>query len=176
MKYILGGTVKQFPAAHEGDLSRQRADLVNGKTLTLIGTAFHLSDHIIVGRSEAKTGGKTRPSIIADTVEAIIAAIYLDSDFSTCQKTVLTWYADRLSNIGVIAETKDAKSALQEHCQKQKLPLPTYTIIDVIGPAHEQRYFVTCQIDGLPTTTKGHGTGRRDAEQAAAKFYIETLE
>lgn len=165
---------KRFPKVNEGDLSRMRATLVCGKMLSEVGREFKLSDCLILGPGELKSGGFRRDSIIADAVEAIIGAIFLDSDINTVNKQVLTWFDSRLKTIQPGISQKDPKTRLQEHLQSRKQALPVYEVIEVKGQAHNQQFTMSCQIQGLEAK-QGTGTSRRKAEQMAAKLVLEAL-
>ncbi|MFB2686857.1 ribonuclease III [Shewanella mangrovisoli] len=165
----------QFPKATEGDLSRMRATLVRGDTLTLIAKAFKLGDYLFLGPGELKSGGFRRESILADAVEAIIGAIYLDSDLEVCRKLLLHWYAERLAGIQPGVNQKDAKTLLQEYLQGLKKPLPDYQVINIEGDAHDQTFTVECRIDDLSESVIGVASSRRKAEQIAAAQVLELL-
>ncbi|MGL5488723.1 MAG: ribonuclease III, partial [Shewanella sp.] len=165
----------QFPKATEGDLSRMRATLVRGDTLTLIAQAFKLGDYLFLGPGELKSGGFRRESILADAVEAIIGALYLDSDLEVCRKLLLNWYAERLAEIQPGVNQKDAKTLLQEYLQGLKKPLPDYQVINIEGDAHDQTFTVECRIDDLSQSVIGVASSRRKAEQIAAAQVLELL-
>jgi len=158
----------QFPRATEGELTRLRANLVRGETLALLAHEWHLGDFLNLGAGERKSGGFRRDSILADTVEALIGAIYLDSDLATCQRVVSTWFMSRLADAKPEIE-KDPKTQLQEFLQRNKKPLPVYTIVKVSGEAHDQAFEIACYVDGLTEPTTGVATNRRRAEQIAAQ-------
>lgn len=165
----------QFPKATEGDLSRMRATLVKGDTLTLIAKEFKLGDYLYLGPGELKSGGFRRESILADAVEAIIGAIYLDADLEVCRKLLLTWYAERLAKIKPGINQKDPKTILQEHLQGFKKPLPDYQVVAVEGEAHDQTFTVECKISELNEVVTGVASSRRKAEQLAAAQVLELL-
>jgi len=164
----------RFPKVDEGDLSRMRATLVCGKMLSEIGREFVLSDCLILGPGELKSGGFRRDSIIADGVEAIIGAIFLDSDIETVNKLVLSWFDSRLQTIQPGISQKDPKTRLQEHLQSRKQPLPIYEVLDVKGEAHNQQFTMSCKIEGMEPV-QGKGTSRRKAEQVAAQSMLTAL-
>ena len=166
---------QQFPKATEGDLSRMRATLVRGDTLAQIAQEFKLGDYLNLGPGELKSGGFRRESILADAVEAIIGAIYLDSDLEVCRKLLLTWYHGRLSEIQPGINQKDPKTRLQEYLQGFKKPLPIYTVVDIQGEAHDQTFTVECRIGDLADAVIGVGSSRRKAEQVAAAQVLELL-
>ncbi|MEH6451727.1 MAG: ribonuclease III [Psychromonas sp.] len=164
----------RFPKVNEGDLSRMRATLVCGKMLAEIGREFQLSDCLILGPGELKSGGFRRDSIIADGVEAIIGAVYLDSSIDVVEKLILKWFASRLNSIEPGISQKDPKTRLQEHLQSRKQPLPIYEVLEIKGEAHNQRFTMGCIIEGLQSV-QGQGTSRRKAEQIAAEKMLEAL-
>ena len=164
----------RFPKVNEGDLSRMRATLVCGKMLAEIGREFQLGDCLILGPGELKSGGFRRDSIIADAVEAIIGAVFLDSDIDTVKALILKWFASRLNSIQPGISQKDPKTRLQEHLQSRKQPLPVYEVIEIKGEAHNQRFTMSCTIEGLKPV-QGQGTSRRKAEQVAAEKMLEIL-
>ncbi|WP_133406153.1 ribonuclease III [Parashewanella tropica] len=165
----------QFPKATEGDLSRMRASLVRGDTLAVIAQEFNLGEYLKLGPGELKSGGFRRESILADAVEAIIGAIYLDSDLETCRKLLLNWYEGRLQKIKPGVNQKDPKTLLQEHLQGHKKPLPEYQVIDIKGEAHDQTFTVECHIEGVTNPVIGVGGSRRKAEQQAAAQMLEVI-
>lgn len=165
---------KRFPKVDEGDLSRMRATLVCGKMLSEVGREFVLSDCLILGPGELKSGGFRRDSIIADGVEAIIGAVFLDSDIDTANKLVLSWFNSRLDSIQPGISQKDPKTRLQEHLQSRKQALPLYEVLDVKGEAHNQQFTMNCQIEGMKSV-QGKGTSRRKAEQVAAQEMLIAL-
>ena len=167
---------KQFPDVPEGDLSRMRATLVKGLTLAEIAREFELSDCLILGPGELKSGGFRRESILADTVEALIGAMYLDSNIDTTRARVLAWYASRLAAIEPGIGQKDAKTQLQEWLQGRKQALPVYQVIEVKGEAHNQAFTIHCVIAGFEQPIIGTGTSRRKAEQQAAEKALEQLQ
>lgn len=166
---------QHFPSAKEGQLSRLRARLVKGVTLAEIAKEFDLGDHLKLGAGELKSGGHRRDSILADAVESIIGAIYLDSGHDVCQKVVLQWYEGRLDALSLEDTEKDPKTRLQEHLQSIKKQLPQYTVLEVLGEAHDQTFKVSCQIEELAIKTSGVGGSRRSAEQKAAKQALSML-
>ncbi|MCC4265674.1 ribonuclease III [Oceanimonas baumannii] len=165
----------RFPKVNEGDMSRMRATLVREKTLAELARAFELGDYLILGPGELKSGGYRRESILADAVEALIGAVYLDSGIESITQLLLSWYDSRLNDIQPGVEQKDPKTRLQELLQGKRKPLPTYEVVNVIGEAHNQKFTVHCVVDGLADPVIGVGTSRRKAEQAAAEQALETL-
>ena len=165
---------KQFPKVQEGDLSRMRSSLVRGQTLAEIGRDFTLGDFLHLGAGELKSGGFRRDSILADAVEAIIGAIYLDSDLESCRQVVLAWYQTRLQTIKPGVNQKDPKTQLQEFLQSRRIALPIYSVLATEGQAHNQQFTIACQIDGEKQFV-AKGTSRRKAEQAVAQIALSKL-
>ncbi len=166
----------QFPQAREGELSQMRARLVKGETLAQMARDFALGEHLILGPGEMKSGGHRRESILADTVEALIGAIYLDGGMAAARETVLAWFASRLANIEPAARAnKDAKTRLQEWLQARKQPLPEYVLVATSGSEHRQRFTVQCRVAAVEDAFCGEGSSRRAAEQAAAQSALDTL-
>ena len=166
---------ERFPQAREGQLSRLRARMVKGETLAEIGRELKLGDFLRLGPGELKSGGFRRDSILADAVEALIGAMYLDSDLEQVRKVVLGWFDQRLENLDIDEALKDSKTRLQEWLQSRRLPLPTYDLTRVDGEAHAQTFYIECHIEPLDTPTKGEGSSRRQAEQEAAKAALNEL-
>lgn len=159
----------------EGDLSRARASLVRADTLTEVAQACSLGDCLRFGDGETASGGASRPSILADALEAIIGAILLDSGYPECRAVIGALYGDRIAAAIAVAGHKDHKTALQERLQGQRLPLPVYALEGVIGLAHERTFVVQCSITDLDISTRGSGSSRRTAEQAAAGEALRLL-
>ncbi|TDR31693.1 ribonuclease III [Hydromonas duriensis] len=166
----------QFKDIKEGELSRIRAHLVKQDTLVLIAQDLSVSKYLLLGEGEMKSGGLNRPSILADAVEAMIGAIFLEAGFDVAQSVVARLYAPLLKNIDPSSAGKDAKTQLQERLQGQKLPVPKYDIIEIQGAAHEQVFTVSCFIEALQVRTQGEGSTRRLAEQQAARLAMDVLE
>ena len=167
---------KQFPEAEEGQLSRLRATLVQKATLATIANRLQLQDHLLLGSGELRSGGAQRSSILADAVEAIIAAIYLDSDFEQCRQCIVSWFEPDLKQLSLDDVVKDAKSNLQEWLQARQIELPNYELIETIGKDHDQTFIVECQIQSLEHMTRGQGQSRRQAEQQAANKILQQLQ
>ena len=165
----------RFPDVSEGDMSRMRATLVREKTLAELAREFDLGEYLILGPGELKSGGFRRESILADTVEALIGAIFLDVGIEQSRTLLLQWYASRLDEIRPGADQKDPKTRLQELLQGKRKPLPSYAVVKVKGEAHNQEFTVQCEIEGLDVTVVGVGSSRRKAEQAAAEKALEQL-
>lgn len=166
---------KRFPAAKEGQLSRLRAQMVKGLTLAEIARDMQMGDYLKLGSGELKSGGGRRDSILADSVESLIGAIYLDSNMDTVRLHILSWFETRLSVLTLDQTMKDSKTRLQEYLQSRRLPLPEYDLENVEGDAHDQTFYIQCSISELVSPTKGVATSRRQAEQESAKLALELL-
>lgn len=166
----------RFPNADEGSLSRLRAALVKGETLAVMGRELALGDYLRLGSGELKSGGFRRDSIIADAFEALLGAIFLDSDIETIEQLILRLFTDRLAAVTPETSLKDPKTRLQELLQADRLPLPDYEVVEVEGKAHEQKFTVRCRIDGIEHDLIGIGRSRRKAEQAAALEALKVLD
>jgi len=160
----------------EGDLSRVRANLVKQQALYEIAQALQLSDCLRLGEGELKSGGFKRPSILADSFEAIVGAIFLDSGFEASKKVLRKWYSQILEHVDPRTLGKDDKTLLQEYLQGHQLPLPIYTVVATTGVAHNQQFEVECSIPSLKVTLNGKGASRRAAEQAAAKLSLDAAQ
>lgn len=159
----------------EGDLSRVRANLVKQDTLHLLAVGLGLPDVMRLGEGEVRSGGQKRPSILADTLEAIIGAVYLDAGFAAAQALVHRLYKDVAINPAMDAIGKDAKTELQEWLQGRKMRLPQYKVVATIGAAHKQSFDVECEIPELRLSERGIGGSRRSGEQAAAAAMLLTI-
>lgn len=166
----------QFKNISEGDLSRIRAFLVKGETLAKIGKEYELSEYLMLGPGELKSGGYRRASIIADTLEAIIASVYEDGGLDACRQFVMRLYHDRLKQMDPSMVGKDPKTRLQELLQSTRHELPEYTVISVNGPAHAQEFTVSCYVASLNRKFEAIATNRRKAEQLAAEEALLILE
>ncbi|KUJ84985.1 ribonuclease III [Microbulbifer sp. ZGT114] len=169
---ILGFTIgaalfDKFPEGREGQLSRLRAQLVSGETLAKLAREMEIGDCLRLGEGEMKSGGFRRASILADAVEALIGAIYLDAGLEAARERVLAWFASRLENLS-LETAKDPKTRLQEWLQARQRPLPEYTVVDVSGAEHAQRFVVECRVKGLSAPVRGEASSRRSAEKLAA--------
>lgn len=158
-----------YPAMPEGDLSRVRASLVNGQNLSVLANQLDLGRRLLLGEGELRSGGAQRPSMLANAVEAVIGAVYLDAGFVVAQSFTLRIFADSLKTIDLRVAGKDAKTLLQELLQARHLPLPRYVVIATAGEAHEQSFQVECNVSELDIKTIGDGASRRAAEQVAAR-------
>lgn len=177
LNFVIGEALfLRFPKADEGDLSRMRARLVKGETLAEIAREFRLGDCLNLGPGELKSGGFRRESILADAMEALIGAIYLDGGLDICRERVLAWYGERLQRVVPGEVNKDPKTRLQELLQARALALPVYQLVDARGEAHNQLFDVACEIAALQCSFRGSGGNRRSAEQAAAQAALDHLE
>jgi ribonuclease-3 len=166
---------EKFVALREGDLSRQRANLVNQDTLATIAQGIALGDFLRLGEGELKSGGFRRPSILADALEAIFGAIYLDAGFAAARRAIEQLYQPLLAEVNPKVSGKDAKTELQELLQARKLPLPLYKLLATYGELHNQEFEIECVIPALSINAIGKGNSRRQAEQAAAKSAIQQM-
>jgi len=168
---------KRFPRIDEGDLSRLRAQLVKESSLSTIATSIGLGDFIRLGEGELKSAGWRRPSILADTFESIIGAIYLDGGIEPTHEFVLRFFETQLNEIDPKLIQKDPKTLLQELLQSKKSDLPIYRVVSIEGEAHSQTFTIECQIKKSNIKTQGVGNSRRIAEQeAASRAYQLMLE
>ncbi|KFZ29623.1 ribonuclease III [Pseudidiomarina atlantica] len=167
---------ERFPKIDEGDLSRMRATLVCGRNLAKLAQKFDIGKHLRLGPGEMKSGGHRRESILADAMEALLGAMYLESDLDTCRRVVLLWFKDQLQGIKPGAGHKDPKTRLQEFLQGRQLPLPAYDVVTIQGQAHNQRFTVSCTTELLNEPVLGSGTSRRKAEQQAASLTLEKIQ
>lgn len=165
----------RFVDASEGDLSRLRSWLVNGDRLAEIAQALTLGDYLTLGPGELKTGGHRRASILEDALEAVIGAVYLDSNFDSCRNFILHIYTEKLRDIPLVEDLKDSKTRLQEYLQARKYPLPDYVVEDITGEQHNRVFKVSCSVSGLNNPTFGIGGSRRKAEQESARCALDEL-
>ena len=159
----------RFPDLDEGDLSRVRASLVNQDTLARVARTLDLGTLLRLGEGEVRSGGSDRPSILADALEAIFGAVFLDGGFAAAQAAIGNAYGDVLAAADPLALGKDPKTRLQEWLQARKLPVPEYVVVATHGEAHAQVFDVECRIEAFDVATVAQGSSRRAAEQAAAQ-------
>ena len=164
---------QRFGALKEGELSRLRANLVRQETLAGLAQRLELGACLRLGEGELKSGGFRRPSILADGLEALLGAVFLDGGFSAAQEVIRGLYASLLEHLDPQTLGKDPKTLLQELLQAQKIPLPQYAVVATQGAAHNQLFQVECQIPQLAIRTTGYGASRRIAEQEAAQLAFE---
>lgn len=165
----------RFPHDDEGTLSRYRARLVKGETLATAARALHLGEYLRLGPGELKSGGFDRSSILANTIEAIIGAVYLDGGLAHASALVLNMLQQPLENVAAVGGVKDPKTLLQEILQARHAPLPEYVVAKISGEPHAQSFTVTCSVDGLKQLVIGEGASRRKAEQDAAQKALKLL-
>ena len=164
------------PRADEGALTRARAELVRESALAPIGRALELGERLTLGPGEMKSGGHRRDSILADAVEAVVAAIYLDAGFEACRAVVLPWFTTAMDALPPPHKVgKDAKTRLQEWLQGRQKPLPVYELIAESGEDHAKTFRVSCTLAAPALVTEGEGNSRRGAEQAAAEAALGAI-
>lgn len=159
---------RKFPELSEGELSRLRASLVSQPSLAAVANAFDFGRYLRLGEGELKSGGSRRPSMLADAVEAVLGATFLDGGYEAAYDMVEVLLGESLATIDPRTTGKDAKTLLQEYLQSCRLPLPHYRVIEIRGEAHEQIFEVECEIEKLNILSRGSGVSRRSAEQDAA--------
>jgi ribonuclease III len=167
---------QKYADASEGILTRQRASLVKKETLANLAKELDLGKFLYLGTGEMKSGGWRRDSILSNTLEAVIGAIYLDSDFETCRNFICNLYTTLFEHLSLEDTGKDSKTELQEYLQAKKLPLPAYKVIAEDGEAHNRVFTVECQIDSLSHAVSADGKSKRIAEQSAASKALALLE
>jgi ribonuclease-3 len=178
---ILNGAIARqlfdrFAALPEGDLSRLRANLVCQESLHQLALKLSLGNFLRLGEGELKSGGCQRPSILADALEALFGAVWLDAGFDAANAVIIGLYGDLLASIAPGQTIKDAKTRLQEYLQGRRLALPKYSLTATEGEAHAQQFRMACDIDALHIRTEGSGGSRRAAEQMAAERALERLQ
>ncbi|GAB1595501.1 ribonuclease III [Lysobacter claricitrinus] len=167
----------RWPKVDEGALTRARAELVRESSLAQIARNLDLGAKLTLGPGEMKSGGHRRDSILADAVEALVAAIYLDSDFETCRAAVLPWFEPAMAALPPPNKVgKDAKTRLQEWLQARQRPLPVYALLAEDGEEHARIFVVSCTLVQPELVTEGEGTSRRIAEQAAAEAALARID
>lgn len=177
LNFIVGEALfRHLPEAREGQLSRLRAQMVKGETLAELAREFELGECLRLGEGEMKSGGHRRDSILADTLEALIGAIYLESGFAVCAERVNSWYASRLKGVSPDSPVKDPKTALQEYLQARQLPLPEYEVVQVDGEAHAHTFTIECRVSPLAQPVRANASSRREAEKQAAAGAMEQLQ
>lgn len=164
---------ERFPRLTEGELSRMRASLVNQESLFNAAQSLKLGEALQLGEGELKSGGFRRPSILADALEAVIGAVFLDGGFDAARQVVVARFGPIIAAIDPLTQGKDPKTLLQEYLQGRRLPLPKYVVIGTSGEAHDQRFEVECVIEDLDIRCRGEGASRRAAEQEAARAAYE---
>ena len=166
-----------WPRADEGALTRARAELVRESALAGIARELKLGEHLVLGPGEMKTGGHRRDSILADAVEALVAAIHLDAGFDTCKRVVLAWFAPLMAALPPPHKVgKDPKTRLQEWLQGRQRGLPVYSLVEEAGDDHARLFKVSCTLSEPAMITMGEGSSRRAAEQQAAEAALQEIE
>ena len=166
---------RHFPELPEGDLSRLRANLVRQDTLHRVALSLEIGAILRLGDGEKKSGGSQRPSMLADTVEALVGAAYLDSGFEAAHRVVSKLFHPLIELIDLTRDIKDPKTRLQEVLQGRRLALPEYVIVDTQGEQHIQEFLVSCTIKKLSIRTEARGSSRRIAEQRAAQLALDAM-
>ncbi|HOV96499.1 MAG TPA: ribonuclease III [Thermomonas sp.] len=176
-QFIAETLYRHWPKADEGALTRARAELVRESALAGIARHLEIGKQLVLGSGEMKTGGHRRDSILADALEALVAAIYLDAGFEPCRAVVLPWFADMIAALPPPNKVgKDAKTRLQEWLQGRQLPLPVYALLHEGGESHARVFRVSCTLAEPVQSTEGEGSSRRAAEQQAAEAALKELE
>ncbi|WEN42280.1 Ribonuclease 3 [Thauera sp. GDN1] len=166
---------ERFGELREGELSRVRASLVRQDALHRIALGLELGDCLRLGEGELKSGGSRRPSILADALEAVFAAVFLDAGFGAAKAVIDRLYVPLLAEVDPRKPSKDPKTALQEWLQGRRMPVPTYTMVQALGEAHAQEFEVACDIPKLGVRTLGRGPSRRIAEQQSAELALAAV-
>ena len=166
----------RFPDASEGELSRFRASLVSGEALAATAASLGLGEQLRLGEGEMKSGGQRRATILADALEALVGAIYLDQGLDVARRVAARLFEAALEALPAAAALKDPKTRLQEWLQGRGHPLPAYTVLEVSGEPHEQSFRVRCDVPGLGLAAVADGSSRRRAEQEAAQRILEDPE
>ncbi|MDR3221791.1 MAG: ribonuclease III [Candidatus Accumulibacter sp.] len=167
---------ERFPQMSEGDMSRLRANLVRQDSLHKLALSLSLGDHLRLGEGELKSGGVSRPSILADALEAVFGAVWLDGGFDGANRVIVRLYEGMFADIVPGKPAKDAKTDLQEYLQGRRLSLPKYVLAATDGKAHAQLFTIVCEIDSPRIRAEGQGSSRRAAEQIAAERALEKLQ
>lgn len=174
--FVAEALYARWPQADEGDLTRTRAELVRESALAPIARTLDLGPRLTLGPGEMKSGGHRRDSILADALEALVAAIYLDAGFQTCRSVVLPWFESAMAALPPPHKLgKDAKTRLQEWLQARQNPLPVYTLLEETGEEHARSFRVSCSLAQPPIDSQGEGHSRRAAEQVAAEAALEQI-
>jgi ribonuclease-3 len=178
---VLGLTVsnflfQRFPEAREGDLSRIRSQIVRAESLAEVARSLDLGPELLLGQGEMKSGGHRRDSILGDTVEALIGAIYLDKGMSAAEQSVVNWFTDKLNAVTLDTPVKDPKTALQEWLQARGKPLPEYVVVKTQGEDHSRLFTISCKIANIESAAEATASSRRKAEQLVAEQLLKQLE
>jgi ribonuclease-3 len=172
---ISNALYEKFSNESEGQLSRYRASLVKGETLANIALEINLGDYLFLGQGELKSGGFRRESILADALEAIFAAAFLDGGINASKEIILFLYKERFNDEKLHNSLKDAKTTLQEYLQRTKQSLPIYELVEIVGDEQTQDFYINCSIPNTSYQASGNGNSRRRAEQAAAMNLLNIL-
>ena len=176
-QFVAEALYTRWPKADEGALTRARAELVRESALATIARTLRLGEALVLGPGEMKTGGHRRDSILADAVEALVAAIYLDAGFDTCRRVVLPWFEPLMAALPAPNKVgKDAKTRLQEWLQGRGKPLPQYAVLEEGGEDHARVFLASCTLADPALVTEGSGSSRRAAEQQAAEAALDSIE
>ncbi len=163
---------QRFPDASEGQLSRIRASLVQQSTLAGIARSLQIGDELVLGLGELKSGGANRDSILADALEALLSALYLDGGLQVCRDHIALWFEPLLTGMQPVQQAKDPKTTLQEFLQARRLALPVYSVVETRGQDHQQEFVVHCSVVLLREPVEGIGSSRKEAEQQAATVVL----
>lgn len=166
---------RRYPKLSEGELTRARATLVRKPTLAELARGLELGSYLNLGEGELKSGGFDRDSILADALEAVFGALFLDAGIERARERILALYRETFDALDPTTVPKDPKTELQEYLQKHALPTPTYEVLTVSGEAHQQHFVVECHVPGLTPAVRGEGASRRSAEQQAAAQALTRL-
>ena len=172
---IAAALFDRHPVMPEGELSRLRSSLVNQTSLAEQALRINLGGHLLLGEGEVRSGGASRPSMLADALEALFGAVFLDAGYDRAQAAILRLFEPALATAQSRSVGKDAKTSLQEWLQARRMPLPEYRVTGISGEAHSQMFEVECVVDMLAMAQKGRGVSRRAAEQSAAQRVLEEI-
>ena len=172
---IAEALVSRFPQADEGTLSRMRASLVKRESLAQLARGLQLGDYLRLGGGELRTGGHTRDSILADALEAVLGAVYLDSGFAPARSVILALFRAQLEQLDDSRAGKDPKTRLQEFLQARRRPIPEYEVVTIGGTQHDQSFTVQCVLPDDGQSARGEGSSRRRAEQASAEAMLARI-
>lgn len=176
LDFVISAAVyERRPQANEGDLSRLRASLVNDSSLAALAADLGIGPYIQLGSGERKTGGHRRASILADAIEALFGAVYLDRGFRAAEALILQVYAARLAELPDAEDLKDPKTRLQEYLQGDGLDLPEYEVVEISGKPHRRLFTVSCRVPAREVALTAQGSSRRVAEQKAARLVLRAL-
>lgn len=176
LNYVVASLLyHRFNNINEGEMSRIRSNLVCSSALAKLAKKFNLSNCIKLGQGELKNGGCNRESILANTIEALIGSIFLDSNIQKVELLIFNWYNQKLDQCNFQDKQKDPKTRLQEFLQHHRSPLPTYYVSHIEGQAHSQIFFINCQVSKFKNPIVGSGSSKRKAEQAAAEIVLKKL-